>query len=470
LARRKTSEKSEGHYRAIFDSVSDAISLRRLDGTITEVNQTTADLTGYTVDELVGKNASELLTPAGWESAMREQQALLAGQSRTQRYEVELVRRDGSRLNVESIARLYTVGGEVRGVQVSIRDITERKRLEKKLEEREKTFRAIAEQSGDGILIARIGGGYVYANRSASEITGYPQAELLSMKIADLVHPREMPRLRTRSRARRQGKHPLRQYESVFVRKDGRAIPVEIVEARTQWYGQTTIWMTFRDIAEQTRLRDYASGVILAQEEERLRIAHELHDDTIQTLAALALEIQALSRDKDTGEKCRIKLEEFRQKTSDIADGVRRFTYELRPAVLDRMGLIPALESLTAELNQHNKINAHLEVSGSERRLAPDLELALFRIAQEALGNVRKHARAKKTAVKVEFKRDRVRLTVTDNGRGCDLPDNFADFVSAGKLGLAGIQERARLFGGHLTLSSRVGKGSTLTVTVPVPI
>lgn len=468
MARPAVDKKAEGYYRAIFDSVSDAIVMVRFDGTIIEGNRSAAELLGFTIEELVGKNISELLTPEIYARLMAEQRAYLAGASIPRSVEFEFRRSDGRRLIVESAPYPIIVDGKVVGVQAIIRDLTERKRLERKLEEREKTFRAMAEQSGDGILVARPNAEYVYANRSASQITGYSEAELLGMKVADLVHPGEMPQLAARNREKRQGKHPVRQYESVFVRKDGRAIPVEVVEARAQWHGQTAIWMTFRDIAEQVRLRDYASGVTRAQEEERRRVARELHDDTIQTLAALALEIQELGRDEDTCAKCRIKLEELRCKTNDIADGVRRFTYELRPAVLDRLGLIAALEALTAELNQQAEINAHLEVSGGERRLAPDLEVALFRIAQEALANVRKHARAKKTVMKVEFKRSRLRLTISDNGRGCDLPDNIADFVSAGKLGLAGIQERARLFGGQLSLSSRVGKGTTLTVAIPV--
>ncbi len=333
--------------------------------------------------------------------------------------------------------------------------------------EREKTFHAIAEQSNDGILIARASGNYVYANQSARLILGYSMEDLLGMTTADIVHSVAIPLLRRRNRYRKMGKHPARHYETTFLRQDGRAIPVEVVEAKAQWQRETSIWMIFRDIEERSRLRNYVNEVTRAQEDERLRIARELHDETIQSLAVLSLEIQALSRAKDTCETCRVKLEELRHRSNDIADGVRRFTYELRPAVLDKMGLIPALEVLTAELNQQAKLKAYVETSGTERRLSADLELALFRIAQEATGNARKHARASDVVVKVEFRSERILLTISDNGQGFGMPRNTADFINLGKLGLIGIQERTRLFNGRMDITATPGKGTTLTVSVP---
>jgi PAS domain S-box-containing protein len=459
--------KAEVHYRALFNDASDAIMLRRFDGTIVEANRATAELTGYTVDELAGKNISEMVTPEGLAVTLKGQKALLKDPARPQRYQLELLCKDGRRIPIESVARISSVHGEIYDLQVIIRDMSQHKRMERMLLEREKTFHAIAEQSNDGILIARTNDNYVYANQSAILILGYSREDFLGMTIADIVHSKAIPLLRRRNRYRKLGKHPARHYETTFLRKDGRAIPVEVVEAKAQWQGEATIWMIFHDIEERSRLRNYVNGVTRAQEEERLRIARELHDDTIQSLAVLSLEIQALARNGGFDETSQQKLEELRRKTNEINDGVRRFTYELRPAVLDKMGLIPALEALTAELNQQTKMKAHVETSGTERRLSAELELALFRIAQEATGNARKYAQARHVVVKVEFKRGRILLTVSDNGRGFNMPRNTADFIGPGKLGLIGIQERVRLFSGRLSISSTPGKGTTLTASVP---
>lgn len=459
--------KAEIHYRALFNGASDAIMLRRLDGNIIEVNSATAELVGYSVAELERMNISDLVSKEDLAVTYKGQAALLKEPSRPQRYQLELRCKDGHTVPAESIAKIFSVHGEIQGIQVIIRDMSEHKRMEKVLSEREKTFFAIAEQSNDGILIARIGGNYVYANQSSLLTLGYDKEEILKMTIDDIVHSKAIPLLRRRNRYRKQGKHPARHYETTFRRKDGSAMPVEVVEARTSWQGESTIWMIFHDIEERSRLRNYVNSITRAQEDERLRIARELHDDTIQSLAALSLEIQSLARRGNCDEDSLKKLEELQFRVNEITDGVRRFTYELRPAVLDKMGLIPALEALTAELNQQTSINAHVDVVGTERRLSGDLELALFRIAQEALGNARKYARAKTLIVNVEFTSSRIILTVSDNGRGFDMPKNTAGFIGMGKLGLIGIQERARLFGGRLTINTGKGKGTSIRVSVP---
>jgi two-component system sensor histidine kinase UhpB len=443
-------KESERRYREFFDNSSDAVFVHHLDGEIVEVNRAAQVLTGYTGRELLGMNVSGLLPPESFTLSMDKQRALLDGEALPQRYEVELLRKDSTRLVIESVARLLSKNDEPAGVQVIVRDVTERKKMEKRLEEREKTFRAIAEQSSDGILIVTPEGDYVYVNNGASGITGYSVEELLRMNLFDLVHPEELPKFKERSRERRDGKHIPRQYESVFIRKDGKAIPVELVEAKTLWYGEPTVEIVFRDIAERKRLRNYVTEITWAQEEERKRIARELHDDTIQSLAALSLEIQAITRDKGLSLETLQRLEKLRRETGSIIDGVRRFSYELRPAVLDQLGLIPALELLTSELNRGTKIKSHVEVIGFERRLAPDLELALFRIVQEALRNIRKHAQAKKASVVVEFNLDNICLGVTDDGQGFELPESMGDFAFRRKMGLVGMQERARLFGSVL--------------------
>ena len=457
-------EESERRYRELFDSASDAVFNRRLNGEIVEVNQAAQALTGYTVQELLDMNISGLLPPESFTLSMDKQKIMLDGEDVAQRYEMELLRKDGTSLVIEAVDRLLSKNDESVGVQVIVRDVTERKKMEKRLLEREKTFRAIAEQSSDGILIVTPEGNYVYVNNGASEITGYSVEELLRMNLFNLVHPEELPKVRERSRKRRDGKHIPRQYETVFVRKDGKAIPVEMVEAKALWYDEPTVQIVFRDIAERKRLRNYVAEITRAQEEERKRIARELHDDTIQSLAALSLDIQTITRDKGLSLETFQRLEKLRRDTGSIIDGVRRYSYELRPAVLDQLGLIPALELLTSELNRVTRIKSHLEVIGYERRLAPDLELAIFRIVQEALRNVRKHAQAKKASVIVEFNMDNICLGITDDGQGFELPESTGDFAFRHKMGLVGMQERARLFGGELSITSQIGKGTTVSL------
>jgi signal transduction histidine kinase len=134
--------------------------------------------------------------------------------------------------------------------------------------------------------------------------------------------------------------------------------------------------------------------------------------------------------------------------------------------VLDDLGLLPALEGLMADVK--DEIEPELKIFGDIHRLVPDVELVLFRIVQEALNNVRRHSHASQVITVVEFGEDRVRITVEDNGQGFELPSRTGDLVAIGKLGLAGMHERAQLLGGTLTLQSSLDEGTTVTVDVPV--
>jgi PAS domain S-box-containing protein len=342
----KALKESESRYRDLFERASDGIFVHDLEGNIIEVNWAAAALTGYAANELTEMNTSQLLSNESLKLAMERQQALLKGETDTQRYELELVRKDGTRRIIESVTRLFTQDCEAVGIQAMVRDITEQKRL-------------------------------------------------------------------------------------------------------------------------RENMQFYISQTIKAQEEERRRIACELHDETAQSLAALLFDVNAIARDKTqlSGESIQ-HLEQLRDKIDRLIEGIRRFSHELRPPVLDQVGLIPTLELLGEEPSRGDRVNTSVEVIGSERRLSPEVELVLFRIAQEALRNVRKHSQATEALVKVEFTPNKVKLSITDNGQGFELPKLLGDFASRGKLGLFGMHERARLLGSNLSVKSQVGKGTTIALEV----
>jgi signal transduction histidine kinase len=224
-----------------------------------------------------------------------------------------------------------------------------------------------------------------------------------------------------------------------------------------------------RDITEEKRLQEnqryYVQQVTRAQEEERKRISRELHDDTIQSLVALSRQLDALaSNSKDLSQDVRQRVEELWQQTNNVMQGVRRLSQDLRPAALDRLGLLPALEWLTTDVTKFSGIPVYLTITGSERRLPEDVELALFRIVQEALRNVWRHSEATRADVTVEFTNYKVKITVSDNGKGFDLPKSAGDLAKDGKLGLAGMAERARLLGATLTSQSKTGKGTIIAI------
>ncbi|TAK65457.1 MAG: hypothetical protein EPO22_04770 [Dehalococcoidia bacterium] len=214
----------------------------------------------------------------------------------------------------------------------------------------------------------------------------------------------------------------------------------------------------------QESLQTYARQVTQAQEDERLRIARELHDETAQELVHLVRRLERLG-EAHQGEVPG-QVDELLKLARGTLQSVRRFSRDLRPSVLDDLGLVPAIELAVEATNARLAGGARLEVSGEARRLESAVELALFRIAQEALHNIEKHAEARSASVRLAFDDGTVRLVVADDGRGWSVPSNVSTLARAGKLGVLGMRERAELVGGTFETVSVQGAGSRVTVTI----
>lgn len=226
--------------------------------------------------------------------------------------------------------------------------------------------------------------------------------------------------------------------------------------------------VTERHIAEEN-LRYYTGQITRVQEEERKYIARELHDGTVQTLVALIYQLDNFMRGSPAlSEEETERLEAMHISLKRAVEEVRRFSRELRPPGLDDLGLIPVLEWLAGELKKSYDMDIQMEIIGSQRRLPPDTELALFRIVQEALNNAARHSGVKSAGLKLEYMREIVRASITDSGEGFDLPDKIGSLPRDGKLGLAGIEERVQLLGGSLQIQSVKGRGTTIRVELPV--
>jgi two-component system sensor histidine kinase DegS len=218
----------------------------------------------------------------------------------------------------------------------------------------------------------------------------------------------------------------------------------------------------------QEILRYYLRQVTRAQEEERQRIAQELHDDTIQDLVLLLHNIDRFSAVSDfLPPQEIIFLEELRQRIHVISDEVRRFTQDLRPSILDDLGLLPALEWLAQDVGKHFEIKVDFSSVGKERNFDAETRLTIFRMVQEALRNVWKHSGASEAQIKVEFSDDKTTFTVRDNGKGFEVPERVENLAPAGKLGLVGMQERAQLIGARLKVQSQPDKGTSVTIELP---
>lgn len=240
--------------------------------------------------------------------------------------------------------------------------------------------------------------------------------------------------------------------------------------------------------AAQEGLRDYIGAITSAQEEERARLARELHDDTIQAVIALKQRVQLaqISIKEQNGKQSLSELETLAEQT---IENLRRLTRALRPIYLEDLGLVTALEMLAREISSIDRSNdsavapfwvsrssgeatevattrlvVEFQKTGDERRLSREVELSLYRIAQEALNNVVRHSKATRADLSIRYADSEITLAITDNGNGFVAPASPTEFAPNGHFGLLGIHERADLIGARLEIESAVGKGTSLTV------
>jgi signal transduction histidine kinase len=260
-------------------------------------------------------------------------------------------------------------------------------------------------------------------------------------------------------------------YRQRLYRKDGTEL---IIELTTRMIEQKNKTVTFQNIARdvtreikmQQSIRFYLRKVLVAEEEERKRIARELHDETAQLLLLLIHNQDTLmsNRKIKMSQNAREELAKLNELAKEILTGIRLYSQELRPAILDDLGLMAALEWLGDKLAKEKGIDVSVQLDMQETELPVEVQLVLFRIVQEAITNIRKHAKASMVTIKLESEPDKKRLIVSDNGIGIAVPLKWADLSSRGKFGLIGMRERAELINGKMRFTSELGKGTLITV------
>jgi len=237
----------------------------------------------------------------------------------------------------------------------------------------------------------------------------------------------------------------------------------------------TELQRTLVHMAQQVRrareaLEGYIADITAAQEEERKRLARELHDQTIQSLVALNQRVQmarrALAHDPARADE---KLAELQSLLAETVAEVRRFSQALRPIYLEELGLVPALEMLARECQAGTTMQVTFETVGTPRRLPPAAELAVYRIVQEALNNAARHAQARAAHVRVVFDDPALIVQVSDDGLGFSVPEQISELAARGHFGLMGMHERAQLIGAHLAVRSQPGQGTIVEIRYAPP-
>ena len=367
----------------------------------------------------------------------------------------------------ENLPEMFAAAGQFFAESLSPFEMTHRgyREAHAALEASEKRYRELFENANDVVFTTDLTGLFTSINRAGENLMGYKRSDVASMHFAAVVAPEHAALARRMLERKVNGEVEGTQYEIEIVTRDGRRIPVEVHTALTYQDGKAVgVHGIARDVTERKQAEDTLRWLNERLEEEAKRIAHALHDEAGQLLSSVHLALEEFARGLPKG--ARAGLGTVKELLDQIEEELRRLSHELRPTVLDDLGLLPALEFLADRVSKRSGLV--ITVGGTtERRLPASVETALYRSVQEALNNVMRHAKA--TRVRVEFRQGEgaVECAVRDDGVGFDAPAAQGRRGEGG-LGLLGIRERADALGGTLTIRSAPGQGTEVQITIPV--
>ena len=527
LTERKAAEESIRFQAHLLDTVEQAVIATNLNGIVTYWNKFAQKLYGWTAHEALGRHIIELTTPELMaELAIEIISCLRRGESWAGEFNVQ--RRDGTTFPAQIINSpiVDDMGMLIGIVGVSV-DITDRKRQEvslleltRQLELQARIFNTTLSSITDFAYIFDRDGRFVYANQALLDLWGLTLDEAVGKNFFDLQYPdvlaarlqRQIQQvLDTQQRLRDETPYTsptgkAGYYEYIFspvfdadstvevvagstrdiserkqaeedlrvsqaaLQKSNEELERRVME-RTDALSETNAVLQ-QEVRERQRIEgervELLRRLIFAQEDERRRIAREMHDQFGQGLSALTLNLAALKEETSEHVKLLAHLEILEAVTKQLDADVDFLVWELRPTVLDDLGLPAALKAHVQNWSKHFNILAELQVTGMKKaRMTNEVETVLYRITQEALNNIAKHARAGKVDIILEHRDQHVSLIIEDDGVGFDGAQAFGR--SHQGLGLIGIRERAALVGGTVEIESQPQQGTTVFIRIPAP-
>ena len=457
-------------HAAIVDSSDDAIVSKNLNGIIVSWNAAAQRLFGYSEAEAIGKSIT-MLVPYELRDEDDFFHRRLAAGEHVQRYETVRVVKDGRRVAVAlTISPVRDSTGNMVGFSEIARDITDRKRAEHVLRESEERFRLVANSAPVLIWMSGTDKLYNFFNQGWLNFTGRSMAEELGEGWASGVHPDDLENcLKIYSasfdaRVDFEMEYRLRRFDGEYRWIVDFGVPRFEADGNFCGFIGSCVDISERKSSAES-LQALSGRLIHAQEEERSRIARDLHDDFSQSLALQCIDLeQLLKKLGQTETSDRTRLLKMLKRTKQLATDIRALSHQLHSNKLEYVGLLPAVSGLCEEISEKCEIRVHFTECGVPRNIPKDVALCLFRVAQEALGNVVKHSQAKSAEVQLGANSNGVSLRVADDGKGF-VPN---DTNRRGGLGLIGMTERLRLVGGRLSVKSDPIQGTTILAEVPL--
>jgi PAS domain S-box-containing protein len=387
------------------------------------------------------------------------------------------LRADGEEFPVAaSISRVDVHGGPGSGryFTVLLYDLSQEQGLRARLEALNTHMRTVFELAPVAIWITD-GGRIVFANRACAELYGAAEREMLiGRSIYTLLTPDSRAKVRDMMAHALREDGPVPTLAGSIARLDGKVREVVIAIAALPDHGRTAVQMAITDVTERTQegreaersrheLRKLSASMVNAREDERRRIARELHDELGQRLTALKMELSSLASQADAAARAQ-RIAAMLEMVDDTVASVRRIATELRPLMLDDLGLNAAIEWLANGWAARMGIKVRLRLGPADPDIGDAAAIALYRVVQEALTNIARHARATEVRIEMRQAAGALRLAVQDDGVGFDAASMYRE----GSHGLMGIRERAYMLGGELEIGNARGGGGRITVRLPL--
>jgi PAS domain S-box-containing protein len=350
-------------------------------------------------------------------------------------------------------------------------ELAQRKQTEKALWESEKKYRVLVENANEAIIVAQ-DGMFKFFNPKVMEITGYSREELADRLFVEFIHPDDKKMVMERHLRRLKGEEFLQVYPFRIIDKRGNIKWVEINAVLITWEKEPATLNFLSDITERKRAEEelarLSRKIINVQEEERKRISLELHDEIGQALTAVSVNLGTLEDSLPASSKpLRKKFVATKSLVHEVTENVRRISHDLWPAMLEDLGLVPALRWYTNRISKATNIDLQLKTTMAVERLPDEPKTVLYRAVQEGLTNILKHARADRVKIQLKPNDKFIELHIEDNGVGFKVEEVLDNEKQNGGLGLLGMRERVKLVGGTLDIISNPGKGTKLLIKVP---
>jgi PAS domain S-box-containing protein len=507
VSERMQAERAGDLLAAIVDSSDDAIVSKTLDGVITSWNNSAERMFGYTREEAVGQHITLIIPKDRRDEEVKIAERLRRGE-RVDHFETVRVRKDGTLLDLSlTISPVKDVAGRVVGASKVARDITERKQVEQALAERAR----LLDLSNDAIFVRDAADRVTYWNKSASELYGYSREGAVGRVSHELLRtefPEPLERiteqLRKDNRWTGELIHRHKDGSRIVVAsrwaldRDGRGHQKRVLETNNDITQQKRSEKALRESEERLRtlsdslevqvrartqeleqrnaeilqqseqLRELSNRLLKTQDDERRRIARELHDSAGQLITVLGMNLAGIAQRVGQNPSLSETVEDTQNLVQQLSREIRTTSYLLHPPLLDENGLSQAIHWYMQGLKERSDLEIELSVPENFGRLPADLELTIFRIVQEGLTNIHRHSGSKTATIRLSRSADSVLLRIEDHGKGISPEKLVAIRAQRTGVGITGMRERVRHLKGVMDIQSN-GTGATISVTFPVP-